>query len=87
MKYQEAKRLIVLEWDRWIQAQTIDSGRASGRDSLPISCKRSKFRTIIRRESHWQSRILRKGPTKRGTARNSLSQWLTPATAVANRRK
>jgi hypothetical protein len=34
MKYQEAKRLIVLEWDRWIQAQTIDCGRASGRDSL-----------------------------------------------------
>ncbi|HEY8671405.1 MAG TPA: hypothetical protein VIL63_11235 [Terriglobales bacterium] len=34
MKYQEAKRLIVLEWDRWIQTQTIDSGHASGRDSL-----------------------------------------------------
>ena len=34
MKYDEAKRLIILEWDRWIQTQPIDSGNASGRDSL-----------------------------------------------------
>ncbi len=34
MKHQEAKRLIVREWDRWIQTQPIDSGCASARDSL-----------------------------------------------------
>ena len=48
----------------------------------------TKLRTIIRRESHWQSRVLRKRPPLNvETARNSLSQWPTPATAVANRRK
>lgn len=34
MKYEEAKRLIVLEWDRWIQTQTINPAGASGRESL-----------------------------------------------------
>ena len=34
MKHQEAKRLIVREWDRWIQTQPIDAGCASARDSL-----------------------------------------------------
>jgi hypothetical protein len=34
MKHQEAKRLIVREWDRWIQTQPIDANCASVRDSL-----------------------------------------------------
>jgi hypothetical protein len=34
MKQEEAMRLIIQEWDRWIQTQSIDSTAASGRDSL-----------------------------------------------------
>lgn len=34
MKYEEAKQLIVLEWDRWVQTQTINPGGASGRETL-----------------------------------------------------
>jgi hypothetical protein len=34
MKRREAKRLIVLEWDRWIQTQTSRSRRAGARNSL-----------------------------------------------------
>jgi hypothetical protein len=34
MKQEEAKQLIIREWDRWVQTQPIDSGGATGRDSL-----------------------------------------------------
>ena len=34
MKQERARRLIIREWDQWVQAQPIDSGRATGRDSL-----------------------------------------------------
>ena len=34
MKQEEAKRLIIREWDRWVQTHSINSGRATGRDSF-----------------------------------------------------
>ena len=34
MKQEEAKHLIIREWDRWVQTQSISSGRATGRDSF-----------------------------------------------------
>jgi hypothetical protein len=34
MKQKDAKALIIQEWDRWLQSQSIDRGEASGRDSL-----------------------------------------------------
>ncbi|HWJ18858.1 MAG TPA: hypothetical protein VNR65_09050 [Geobacterales bacterium] len=34
MKQEEAKQLIIREWDRWVRTQPIDSGGATGRDSL-----------------------------------------------------
>jgi hypothetical protein len=34
MRREDAKRLIIREWDRWIQTQFIDPGGATGRDSL-----------------------------------------------------
>ncbi len=34
MKQEEAKRLIIREWDRWVQTQSIDSAGATGRDSF-----------------------------------------------------
>jgi hypothetical protein len=34
MKQEEAKRLIIREWDRWVQTQSINSGRATGGDSF-----------------------------------------------------
>ena len=34
MKQEKAKRLIIREWDRWVQTQPIGSAGASARDSL-----------------------------------------------------
>jgi hypothetical protein len=34
MKQVEAKRLIIKEWDRWVRRQSVDSDRATGRDTL-----------------------------------------------------
>lgn len=34
MKQKEAKSLIVQEWERWLQMQSIDPDLASGRDTL-----------------------------------------------------
>jgi len=34
MKHAEAKRLIATEWDRWVQAQSINPREASARDSF-----------------------------------------------------
>ncbi len=34
MKQQEAKHLIIREWDRWVQTQSIDAEGPTGRDSL-----------------------------------------------------
>ena len=34
MKQKEAKTLIVQEWERWLQTQSIDPDHASGRDTL-----------------------------------------------------
>jgi len=34
MKQEKARRLIIKEWDQWVQTQAIDSAGASGRDSL-----------------------------------------------------
>ena len=47
MKYDEAKRLIILEWDRWIQTQPIDSGNASGRDSLKFVLELQDARSAL----------------------------------------
>jgi hypothetical protein len=34
MKQKDAKTLIIQEWDRWLQSQSIARAEASGRDSL-----------------------------------------------------
>jgi hypothetical protein len=34
MKQKEAKILIMREWDRWLQTQSIDPHSATGRDTL-----------------------------------------------------
>lgn len=34
MKQKEARSLIVQEWERWLQTQSIDPDHASGRDTL-----------------------------------------------------
>jgi hypothetical protein len=34
MKQKEAKVLIVREWERWLQGQSIDPASAGGRDTL-----------------------------------------------------
>ena len=34
MKQQDARNLILEEWDRWIQQQTVDANGPTGKDSL-----------------------------------------------------
>jgi hypothetical protein len=34
MKQKDAKTLIIQEWNRWLQTQSIDPSEATGRDSL-----------------------------------------------------
>jgi hypothetical protein len=47
MKQEEAKHLIIGQWDRWVQTQPINSGRATSRDSfkffLELQDARSAF--------------------------------------------
>jgi hypothetical protein len=47
MKQEKAKRLIIREWDRWVQTQPIDSGRATGRDSLKFFMELQDARSAI----------------------------------------
>src|SRR6266566_2709101 len=50
MKQEEAKHLIIREWDRWVQTQSINSGRPTGRDSfkffLELQAARSRVRGV-----------------------------------------
>jgi hypothetical protein len=39
MRQKEAKKLIIREWDRWIQTQSIDPGGPAGRESLKFFLK------------------------------------------------
>jgi hypothetical protein len=34
MKQEQAKRLVIQEWDQWIKKQRVAPGEATGRDSL-----------------------------------------------------
>lgn len=47
MKQEKAKRLIIREWDRWVQTQPIDSGGATGRDSLKFFMELQDARSAI----------------------------------------
>ncbi|SRR6266404_10001164 len=73
MKQEEAKRLIIREWDRWVQTQSINSGRATGRDSfkffLELQDARAAFldfRTRYHRDK-WQ--IITPGCSAPGASR------------------
>jgi len=59
MKQEEAKRLIIQEWDHWIQTQSMDSGKATGRDSLRFFFELQDVRSVLldfhtRRRDKWQ---------------------------------
>jgi hypothetical protein len=47
MKHEETRRLIIREWDRWIQTQSIDSTAASGRDSLKFFLELQDARSAL----------------------------------------
>jgi hypothetical protein len=47
MKQEEVRRLIIREWDRWIQTQSIDSAAASGRDSLKFFLELQDTRSAL----------------------------------------
>ena len=47
MKQEEAKRLIIREWDRWIQTQRIDAGGPTGRDSLKFFLELQDARSTL----------------------------------------
>jgi len=47
MKQEEAKRLIIEEWDRWVQTQSMDSGKATGRESLKFFFELEDVRSVL----------------------------------------
>jgi hypothetical protein len=47
MRQEAAKRLIIREWDRWVQTQSFDSSGASGRDSLKFFLELQDARSAI----------------------------------------
>jgi len=47
MKQERARRLIIREWDQWVQAQPIDSGDATGRDSLKFFVELQDARSAL----------------------------------------
>ena len=47
MKQEKAKRLIIREWDRWVQTQPIDAAGASGRDSLKFFLELQDARSVL----------------------------------------
>jgi hypothetical protein len=55
MKQKEAKHLVIREWDRWVQTQSIASGAATGRDSfkffLELQDARAAFLNFQTRKS------------------------------------
>jgi hypothetical protein len=58
MKQVEAKRLIIKEWDRWVRQQSVDSDRATGRDSLKFYVELEDARSPLlnfptRRRDKW----------------------------------
>jgi hypothetical protein len=47
MKQQEAKPLIIREWDLWIQTQSINSRKASARDSFKFFLELQQARSPL----------------------------------------
>jgi hypothetical protein len=47
MKQERARRLIIREWDQWVQAQPIDSGGPTGRDSLKFFVELQDARSAL----------------------------------------
>ena len=47
MKQEEAKRLIIREWDRWVATQPIEDGGPTGRDSLKFFVELQDARSAL----------------------------------------
>src|ERR1700682_3386356 len=47
MRQQEVRRLIIGEWDRWVQSQLIHSGTATARDSLKFFLELQDTRSAL----------------------------------------
>jgi len=47
MKQREVKPLIIREWDRWIQTQSIDPGKASARDAFKFFVELQEARSPL----------------------------------------
>lgn len=47
MRQSERKGLILLEWERWLQAQPIDPRAATARDSLKFFCELQDQRSSL----------------------------------------
>ena len=59
MRQQDAKPLIIREWDRWIQTQSIDPQTASARDSFKFFLELQEARSPLldfrpRGQDKWQ---------------------------------
>jgi len=87
MKQKEAKTLIVQEWERWLQTQSIDPDHASGRDTLKFYFELQDHKSALldfqsRGQDKW--RIIHAWLL--GAARLS-DHWMMPAPRMMPTRK
>lgn len=59
MKQRDVRRLIIWEWDRWVQTQAINPGKARARDSFKFFLELQDARSPLldfqpRRRDKWQ---------------------------------
>jgi hypothetical protein len=59
MKFEDAKHLVVNEWDKWVKRQPIGPGEATGRDSLRFFLELTDTRSPLlnfpsRRRDKWE---------------------------------
>jgi hypothetical protein len=47
MRQEKAKRLIIREWDRWVEAQSLGSGGATARDSFEFFLELQDARAVF----------------------------------------
>jgi hypothetical protein len=73
MKQQEAKPLIIQEWDRWVQTQSINPKRAGARDSFKFFLELQEARSPL---LNFQSRFRDKWPI--------VHAWLLSKDRVSN---
>lgn len=87
MKHSEAKALILLQWDRWIQTRTVDPGGPTGRDSLQFFFELQDTKSPLldfQSRGHDRWRIIHAWLLSEGRVSDP---WISPAPPIVPGRK